>query len=161
VIVTRRTLAEATGGEATSNAPVPLGPESMKATSKFCIIGPVFVLIVAVPSSTGIAGSRVAAVIPDCAENVMLVPVGICACQSNSLHVGSVAGGHRATKSCVKVAGGYPVMPTGGGGGAALSGDTQDVRSKNMNSSDFSCADSVPCRHDSGNLVALKGAHRP
>ena len=30
-----------------------------------------------------------------------------------------------------------------------------------MNSSDFSWADSVPWRHDSGNRVALKGAQRP
>ena len=65
-----------------------------------------FVLVVAVASKTGIAGSKVAAVMPDCAEKTMPAPTGITACQSNSRHTGSVWGGHRAVKSWVNVAGG-------------------------------------------------------
>jgi hypothetical protein len=162
VIVTRSSVPETTGGTATLKAPVPLGPVSMRATSKFCIMGPTLVLMVAVSSRTGVAGMSVEALGPVWAENTMLAPGGIWACQSNSVHLGSVWGGHElAVKSTVKVAGGYPVMATGGGGGCALSGDTHEVRSKNMNSSAFSCDDSVPWRHDSGNSPELNGVHWP
>ena len=61
----------------------------------------------------------------------------------------------------MKVAGRYPVIDTGGAGGAALSGDVQEVRSKNMNSSAFSCADSAPWRHASGNSLLLNGVQLP
>jgi hypothetical protein len=64
-------------------------------------------------------------------------------------------------KSSVNVAGLYPGPVDGGGGGGALSGDTQDVRSKNMNSSAFSWADRAPWRHASGKAPALKGEHVP
>ena len=53
------------------------------------------------------------------------------------------------------------MIATGGGGGAALSGETHAVRSKNMNSRAFSCADSVPWRHDSGNSEPFEGEHVP
>ena len=42
-----------------------------------------------------------------------------------------------------------------GGGGGALSGVTHEVRSKNMNSSAFSCDERVPCRHASGKALPL------
>ena len=53
-------------------------------------------------------------------------------------------------KSRTNVAG---LSDTGGTGGWPLSGDTQAVRSKSMNSSAASCAERVPCLHDWGNIV--------
>lgn len=52
-------------------------------------------------------------------------------------------------------------MAVGGGGGTALSGETQEVRSKNMNSRAFSCDDSVPWRHASGNSPELNTEQVP
>src|SRR5260221_8959423 len=42
-----------------------------------------------------------------------------------------------------------------GTGGTKLSGDTQAVRSKSMNSSAFSCAERSPLRHVSGNILPV------
>ena len=119
-----------------------------------------FVLVVALSMRRGVAGSSVVGLAPVCAENVMFAPGGIWACQSNSRHVGDVPGVMQAAvKSSVKVAGGNPVIAVGGGGGTALSGDTHEVRSKNMNSSAFSCDESVPWRHASGNSPGLNDEH--
>jgi hypothetical protein len=132
-----------------SKAPVPFGPVSRKSA-------PVPV-VVAVSTTSGAAGSSVVLSAPVCTPNTMFAPGGTVAFQSNSLQAGTVPGWavHEAVKSWVKVAGGKPVSMTAGGGGVALSGDTHEVRSKNRNSSAFSCDESVPWRQASGNWLVL------
>lgn len=137
-MVRRRRLRDLTTGLATLNAPVPPLPVSMRTTSKFWFVGPVFVLVVALASGSGEVGSRLDASSPDWADTTIDALVGICACQSNSLHCTAVPEGHDPVKSSVNVAALYPGADGGGGGGGALSGDTHEVRSKNMNSSAFS-----------------------
>jgi hypothetical protein len=65
----------------------------------------VLVVVVAFARSSAVAGSKVDASLPDCAEMVIEEVSGIVACQSNSRQAGAVPEGQLPVKSSVNVAG--------------------------------------------------------
>ena len=137
------------GGIAVVNFPVPPGDVSSRTTSK---LGSA-VLLVVVTSASGTLGVNPPASAPAgpvCAANAMddpLIGLGNDACQSNSRHRTWVPEAQVAEKSSGNAS---AVSLATGGGGAAWSGVTHAVRSKNMNSSAFSCAESGWLMHACG-----------
>ena len=106
--------------------------------------------VVAVASGTDWAEAKPLVALAVWAESVMLVPVGISACQSNSRQTGNWPEAHCDWKSKVNVTGEKAILGTGG---SQLSGDTQAERSNSMNSSAFSWPLRSPFLHVSGNML--------